>query len=78
MASGPRASLPVLVVEVMVSALVASVVAFLVEVSSVKGSSVGGSSIELPPNWAGYLPLLTGWVETPPVLGTSTSTNFLA
>ena len=67
MASGPRASPPVPVVEVpVVEAPVAPVEAFPVE-----GSSVGGCLVELPPNWAGYTPLLTGWVETPPVLGTS-------
>ena len=66
MALGPRASLLPPVAEIPVVAPVALIVAFPVE-----GSLVGGCSVELPPNWAGYPPLLTGWVEIPPVLGMS-------
>ena len=55
MASGPRASPPLPVVEVPVMAPVAPVVAFPVE-----GSSVGGCLVELPLNWASYPPFLTG------------------
>ena len=66
MASEPRAPPPIPVVEVLAAeAPIAPVEAFPVE-----GSSVGGCLVELPSNWAGYPPLLTGWVETPPVLGT--------
>ena len=51
----------------------ALIVAFPVE-----GCSAEGCLVLLFPNWAGFPPLLTGWVGTPSVPGRSASTGFPA